>query len=107
MKMIEQIYTEGKIITNMWGYEQTNIDFYKITKRVGDFVTLQPLKAKQVAYDGKAMTGSCLPGETDGKGKIIRRKVHTRDGKESGLAIERYGWASLWDGMPEHFTSYA
>ena len=101
--MTEQLYTEGKIITNMWGYEQTNIDFYKIIKRKGDFATLQPIK--QTITNQGDMRGEVMPlDEPDGK--TIRRKVHCRDGKESGIAIERYGWASLWDGEPEHFTSY-
>ena len=102
--MIEQTYIEGKIITNMWGYEQTNIDFYKIIKRKGDYATLQPLKSK-ILRDVD-MRGECIPDAPDATLKIIRRKVHCRDGKESGIAIEKYGWASLWDGQPEHFTSY-
>lgn len=105
--MIEQIYTPDKIITHMWGYEQTNIDFFKIIKRSGDFVTLQPLKSIETSSGALTMTGTAMPGEVDTSGKIIRRKIHTRDGKESGLSIEKsYGWAQLWDGMPEHFTSY-
>ena len=52
--------------------------------------------------------GEVIPSdELDTNEPIIRRKVHTRDGKESGIAIKSYGWASLWDGQPEHFTSYA
>ncbi|KKM99528.1 hypothetical protein LCGC14_1146920 [marine sediment metagenome] len=104
--MPEQIYTEGKIISNSWGYEQTNIDFYKIIKRKGEFVTLQPLKSIEKSNGALTMTGTCIPGEPDPKGKTIRRKVHYRDGRESGLAIQSHGWASLWGGEPEHFSSY-
>lgn len=104
---MEQTYTEGKIIVNTWGYEQTNKDFYRITKRAGDYVTLQPLQAIEKSDGPLTMTGTSLPGDPDPKGKTIRRKVHTRDNKESGIAIERYGWASLWEGRPEHTTSYA
>lgn len=103
--MIEQIYTEGKIVTHTWGYEQTNIDFLKIIKRKNDFVTLQPLESIE-QYDSQNMRGTCTPGQPKTNEKPFRRKVHTRDDKESGIAIESYGWASLWDGMPEHFTSY-
>jgi len=103
---MEQEYTEGKIISHSWGYEQTNIDFFKIIKRSGSFVTLQPLESIEKSDGPLTMTGSCTPGEPMPGGKIIRRKVHTRDGKESGVAIKSYGWASLWDGQPEHFSSY-
>jgi hypothetical protein len=104
--MIEQTYIEGKIVTYMWGYEQTNIDFFKIIKRKGDFATLQPLKSKILRDED--MRGEVIPSdEIDTDEPIIRRKVHVRDGKESGIAVKSYGWASLWEGQPEHFTSYA
>jgi len=104
--IVEQIYTAGKIISNHWGYDQTNIDFYKITKRKGNFVTLEPLKSIEKSDGALTMTGTTIPGAPKPAGKIIRRKVHTRDGKESGIAVESYGWASLWDGQPEHYSSY-
>ena len=105
--MKEQTYTAGEIIYNSWGYDQTNIDFYKIIKRKGDFATLQPLEAIEESDGGLTMTGTTIPGNPIPNGKTIRRKVHTRDGQESGIAIQSYGWASLWDGQPKHYSSYA
>ncbi len=100
-------YVAGKIISNSWGYDQTNIDFYMILKRSGNFVTIQ--RMSQVDdHDHARMTGSTVPKAINPKAKSFRRKVHcNREGREIGLAVHSYGWASLWDGQPEHYSSYA
>jgi hypothetical protein len=99
-------YEVGDIVTFMWGYEQTNIDFFKIIKRLNDFVTLQPLKPTW-NYDDKSMTGTTMPtDEPDLSEKVIRRKVRVSNGKEIGIAIKSYGWAQHWDGQPQHYSSY-
>ncbi len=105
----EQIYVPGVIITFSWGYEQTNIDFFKIIERKGDFVTLVPMTSVQVPrpMDPWA-TGHVIPGVVKDGEKPFRRKVHKgRDGREIGIAIRSYGWASKWDGEPENYTAYA
>jgi hypothetical protein len=108
----EQIYVSGKIVEFSWGYEQTNIDYFLITKRSAHFVWLQPIQSKRVEDTGY-MSGTCVPDpeknarQQDGSDKpVIRRKVHARDGKETGIAIESYGWASLWDEKPSRWSSY-
>ena len=95
--MIEQIYTEGKIVEHVWGYDQTNIDYYIITKRTSAFVTLQPIGKKNVTG---SWSGKCEPDPSVILDKpVIRRKVYVRGGKEIGFAIHpSYGWATLWDG---------
>jgi len=107
----DMTYVPGKIIYNSWGYDQTNIDFYMITKRSGMFVTLVPMGSREAEHRGVpfnlSMTGTVVPTEVKRGAKPFRRKVHFRDGKESGIAIKNYGWASLWDGKPVHYTSYA
>jgi hypothetical protein len=99
-------FTEGKIIVYSWGYEQTNQDFYKILKRQGDYVTIVEMDYKET-YDARSMTGTKVPTEIKTGAKPFRRKVHSRDGKESGIAIESYGWGNLWDGDPAHYSTYA
>jgi hypothetical protein len=99
------VYATGDIVSYSWGYEQTNIDFYKVIARKGDFCTLRKLKAN-CTHDAQTMTGTTTPKEEFADEKTIRRKVHRRDGKESGFAIQSYGWASLWDGQPEHYSTY-
>ncbi len=104
-RLKEQVYTADKIISNSWGYEQTNIDFYKILKRSGLFVTLQLMTSQNVSAGD--MVGTCIPKDVDTTEKPFRRKVCIRNGRETGLSIKQYGWASIWDGKPVHYTSYA
>lgn len=105
--MTEQLYTPGKIVEYSWGYDQTNIDYFIITKRQNDFVTLQPIGQKNRDETG-FMSGHCEPDPDKLlPEKPIRRKVHYYEGKEIGLAIKSYGWASLWDGRPSCWSNYA
>lgn len=103
--MTEQIYTPGKIVVFSWGYDQTNIDYYLITQRKGDFATLQPIGEK-TSYNEKHMIGESVPDESKKTGKPFRRKVHTSRGEEIGIAIKSFGWASLWDGRPKRYSTY-
>ena len=77
-------YTEGKVVLFMWGNEQTNVDFYKIMKRSGDWLSLAEMNHKDT-YDSMSMTGTSVPSDVKAGGKVMRRKMHYRDGKESGV----------------------
>jgi hypothetical protein len=101
-----QIYLPGCIVDYAWGYEQTNIDFYIITARKGDMVTLQEI-AKEHVEDTGWLQGKVMPVPDKPIGEPIKRKVHKYEGKETGIAIRSYGWASLWNGKPVGYTSYA
>lgn len=104
--MTEQIYTPGKIVCFSWGCDQTNIDWYLITKRSGEFVTLQPI-AEKTSYNAEFMTGESVPDpQKPLDEKPFRRKVRVRRGEEIGIAIKSYGWAELWDGRPKRYSTY-
>lgn len=107
---VKHVYVPGKIVEFAWGYDQTNIDYFVITKRTGQFVSLQAIAQKNTDLDSpNGLTGHCVPLPdvflTDKK--PFRRKVHVWQGKEQGVAIKSYGWASLWDGKPSAWTGYA
>jgi len=104
--MIEQIYTVGQIVEHTWGYDQSNVDYFLITKRTAKFVTLQPIGKKNVHETG-FMSGKCEPDANRILDKpAIRRKVYTRDGRETGVAIHpSYGWGSLWNGKPSYWSN--
>jgi hypothetical protein len=101
-----QTYLPGCIIADHWGYEQTNVDFYLITARKGDMVTLQQIGSHD-SYHNESMTGTVMPNQDEIIGQTFKRKVHKYNGEESGIAIQSYGWARLWTGRPEHYSSYA
>ena len=102
-------YEVGAILEHSWGWEQTNIDFFVIVKRSGDWLTLQELP-KIVEENRASMTAKETPDlNTPATAKPIRRKIKkANDGKELGTGIHQsYGWASLWDGRPSNSSSYA
>lgn len=112
---MEQIYIEGAIVYSSWGYEQTNIDFYKITKRTASTVTLQPIGQKREATGD--MTWKVMPDPDNVLDKpALRRKVCISKRWVQGQQIEEeigmrfepsYGWIGLWDGKPKHASGYA
>jgi hypothetical protein len=118
-------YQPGAILESSWGYDQTNIDFFKIVKRTNDTIFLLPLHSRNV--ESGDMCGRSVPGEPykEGEyvscvgtwnGKPIRRRLARYKesinnpphlvGKVFGCSI-KHGWCNLWDGSPSHFTSYA
>lgn len=103
------VYRPGRTVVFSWGYEQTNIDFYLITKRSGDYVTLTERESNEVPTPNAPWaTGRVVAGSVKRGTKPFRRKVHKdRQGNEIGIAIKSYGWASLWDGSPQSYTAYA
>lgn len=104
-------YQMGAIVSHSWGYEQTNIDFFRIVKRVGDWVTIQKMTAVEKSNGPTSMTGTVVPGE-DTDAKPFRRKLrygsatYGTANKIIGFPIKSYGWASAWDGQPEHVSHY-
>lgn len=99
-------YQVGKIMYASWGYDQTNIDWYKIVKRSKSTVWLQPIG--DMRNETHFMAGVSMPQENVNAGPIIRRKLHMRDGKIIGCSFEQsYGWINAWDGKPKGYSSYA
>jgi hypothetical protein len=90
----------GTIFYSSWGYDQTNVDFYTVTKRTATAVTLQQVKT--IAVESGDMQGKVIAG-TEPVGKPIRRKLIHGD----QVRIETYAGAWVWDGRPKGCTSYA
>jgi hypothetical protein len=106
---VSEIYEVGAILTDSWGYDQTNIDFYCIVKVSGSFVTLLPMK-KISTNESSYMSRENMPGEIDFNEKPIRKKVKNWNGAAQGFSLRNYaggGWCRLWNGKPETSTHYA
>ena len=93
----------GDIITNSWGYDQTNVDWYRVTKTTAHFVWLQPIAAVTTEATGP-FSGRCEPEidtsqddptrwtVKDAKGQITKHKA-------SGQHVTmKHGCGSKWDG---------
>jgi hypothetical protein len=99
-------YEVGDILEGSWGYDQTNVDFYRVVRRTPSTVWMQPLATVHSAEVG-FMTTRATPGESTGE-PVIRRKLHRRDGEAIGCSFQpSYGWISTWDGKPAFASHYA
>lgn len=94
----------GDIMVNSWGWDQTNIDFYRIEKIVGK-ATAVIVKLKNKIVDDKmfeCMTTKVVPSDKTVDGPFKKRFSNVDDTIKMG-----YGWARKWDGNPETATHYA
>lgn len=94
---------KGSILFSDWGYDQTNIDWYKVIDRKKDFCTLQQIGSKKNPSDCYQDRGDCLPDETVLKGTPFKKFVNNY----GSIKIESYINARLWDGKPKSWSSYA
>ena len=53
----------GSVLCSTWGYEQTNADFYKVTKVHNGWVTFQHIGTQEES-DGGFMTAEMLQGDS-------------------------------------------
>jgi hypothetical protein len=94
-----------------WGYDQTNVDFYRVVKLAGAWITLEKIAATEHSDDTPdrpaTFTGRAVPADPARPiGKPFRRKLALYT---SGpfVKIESYSHAQPWDGTPKRTSSYA
>lgn len=107
---VSEAFEPGTILVATWGYEQTNVDFYCILQRSGEWVTIIEMKQIEASDtlpgNAPSMTGKVLPTEIDWRSRPFRKKVKSFNGKESGFRLSN-GWATLWNGKPKFASHYA
>lgn len=101
-----KIIKKGDMLVSRWGWEQTNVTFYQVTKATKCFITIQ--EVEQVRTDTGDMTYKALPVMDGFTGDPMRRKVRYIDAaKERPLVeIEDYERAYLFDGKPVSGNSW-
>jgi hypothetical protein len=86
--------TKGLILVSLWGFDQTNADFYIVTNVAGQFATVQEIVAPEKSTG--CMQGvkfPTLPVIT--KGPLIRRKM-----RGAYISLNSYSGAFPWKGDP-------
>jgi hypothetical protein len=122
----------GSIFVCSWGYDQTNVDFYKVVSRTAKSVKIQAWQGasvedlgpheSMVAGGGPAMVAdwSDVPEGTDywdqrqyvkyvpAPVETKRLKVYGQSGGKYSVALSMtsYSNAYLWDGKPQYQTGY-
>lgn len=97
----------GQIFYASWGYEQTNVDFYRVVKLKGDWITLEPIESQESSDGELSMTGRAVPADPIiPTGQPFRRKLNIYP-SGSFARIQPYAFAYPWDGQPKRVSSYA
>lgn len=92
----------GQYMVASWGYDQTNVDFYRIEKLVGStMVELIKVGAISTGESGN-MSGKVIPNDQPLKGAEPIRVV-----VKGGSAKVNGNYASVWDGTPRYVSWYA
>ena len=96
---------KGDIFANSWGYDQTNVDFWKVVGKTPKSVKVRQLKTqlKETGF----MCGDATPSKTfrdKAKKPVTKRLNFDRDGKVN-LRMD-YGWCDLWDKKPARASWY-
>ena len=95
---------QGDVLVCSWGYDQTNIDFYKVIKLVGkQSVMLQAMFKKY-----------CKTVDGDPHDKVAADTVKENaepftvrvNGKDNSVKLSSFEYAKKWDGNPTYQTGY-
>jgi hypothetical protein len=98
-KNFQHDYKEGDILYSSWGYDQTNIDWYEVTKVVGKQIEIRPIAGKQVGGGGGRGTDEVMPVPGHFTGPAVRKTPN-----QWGIRLTSYSSAFKWDGKPKHQT---
>lgn len=93
----------GQVLYTSYGYDQTNIDYYQVTRIIGRCtVELTPIRSISSSNDGM-WTGTSVPDIGNYSGGPMVKRV----GDGNVIRIASYAWARVWDGIPKSWTAYA
>lgn len=98
-KMINSI-NAGDILYSSWGYEQTNVDFYKVISKKGTKVQLQKCSEKRVEGSEKSWA-SCEVTCGEPYGEIKTYTIGTY-----GVKINYSVTLTPWNGKPTYCSWY-
>ena len=95
----------GDVLYCSWGWEQTNIDFYQVVSATAKTIKVKKLKAVTL-YNASAMTGlTQAVRDKFENDEILTRKPYNYG--EWAIKIEYYSHATLWNGEPKAYSTYA
>ena len=101
--MTQHPYKVDDILVWSWGYEQTNIDFFKVTELRGKTMVMLQQVHKRLDR-GDDLASYVVPVPEEVKGEPLRRRV-VQDYDGAWVARMKHGSSlRLWKGTPEFET---
>ena len=95
----------AEFFVSQWGYEQTNVTFYKVLKRTAKMIVMIEVKNKIERIDW----GNYLAMPTDEPtewAEPLRRKIDVDRRVVEVARIKSYAYAHKWDGEAVKGTDY-
>lgn len=90
----------GSIFYTSWGYDQTNVNFYQVTRVIGSkMLALRPIRSTMVEDNGPSVYVTADVGNFCGE--EMRRKC-----SNGHVRIDQVEHGFLWDGKPKHQTGF-
>lgn len=98
----------GDILYSSWGYDQTNIDFYKVIEitKSGKSAKIQSIGQKVTRNAGFMCEYVIANPAVVSSGKILTKRIKEYNGKPY-LNLTSYSGAFLWDGQEKYQSHYA
>jgi hypothetical protein len=94
----------GDVLSSSWGYEQTNVTFYQVTRVTPSSVELGVVRSVETSDGPLTMTGTKTPL----RGEFVNGNRWLKRVSASGqVKLSSCEYAHLWDGKPQRFSSYA
>ena len=90
-------FQPGDTVYASWGYEQTNMDWYRVTRATKSYVWLKQLASIQT--ETCFMSGTCIPGQETTK--LVTRHYARCESIHIGQHF-----ASKWNGRPKQYSTY-
>jgi len=72
---VERNLVVGDVLYTSWGYEQTNVEFYKVISLVGK-LSVEIVEIGRETIDDSSMSGSCIPSLEVIIGEPMRKRVN-------------------------------
>lgn len=99
-------FNVGDIVTNSWGYDQTNVDWYAVTRTTKNYVWLRPICA-EVEQTG-FMSGTESPRLDENLKPILaERGLETKHRASGSHVTMRHGCGSKWTCDKKYSSWYA
>lgn len=95
-----EMFNVGDYIVSTWGYEQTNVDFFKVVKVGNKTVKVVKVGNTVTEYTSHGMSGWVVPVDANVSGEEIAVRVSDH------MRVRGY-YATKWNGRPQHATWYA
>ncbi len=99
----------GDILSCSWGYDQTNVDFYKVVKLSPSGKSVTIMRIKSAVKENGYMSGESTPAVPHtfrADAKPLTKRVNSYEGSYC-VTMNSYSTAFLWDGKPRYTSWYA